>query len=224
MPHERLLRKLSGYGVKGNLLNWIRDFLSNRTQFVKINDKSSSSIPVTSGVPQGSVLGPTLFVYYINDMPNVCKALLNIFADDTKTFSEILSYQDHLKLQDSLYALNQWSIDWLLGFNIDKCKVLHLGFNNPHHTYYMLNENSQIALESTDCEKDLGVHVDCQLKFENHIQTQVKKARSTAAVINSNITHKVPIVMLPLFKSMVSSLVEYGNAVWAPHKGAPIGH
>ena len=148
MPHERLLRKLSGYGVKGNLLNWIGDFLSNRTQFVKINDKSSSSIPVTSGVPQGSVLGPTLFVYYINDMPNVCKALLNIFADDTKTFSEILSYQDHLKLQDSLYALNQWSIDWLLGFNIDKCKVLHLGFNNPHHTYYILNESSQIALEA----------------------------------------------------------------------------
>ena len=217
VPHERLLRKLSGYGVRGNLLNWIRDFLSNRTQFVKINDKSSSSIPVTSGVPQGSVLGPTLFVYYINDMPNVCKALLNIFADDTKTFSEISSYQDHLKLQDSLYALNQWSFDWLLGFNIEKCKVLHLGFNNPHHTYYMLNENSKIALESTKCEKDLGVHVDCQLKFENHIQSQVKKARSTAAVINSNITHKVPIVMLPLFKSMVRSLVEYGNSVWAPY-------
>ena len=81
----------------------------------------------------------------------------------------------------------------------------------------MLNENSKIALESTKCEKDLGVHVDCQLKFENHIQSQVKKARSTAAVINSNITHKVPIVMLPLFKSMVRSLVEYGNSVWAPY-------
>ena len=65
------------------------------------------------------MLGPTLFVYYINDMPNVCIALLNIFADDTKTFSEISSYQDHLKLQDSLYNLNQWSIDWLLGFNIE---------------------------------------------------------------------------------------------------------
>ena len=84
-------------------------------------------------------------------------------------------------------------------------------------THYMVNENSQIAPESTDCEKDLGVHVDCQLKFENHIQSQVKKARSTAAVINSNITHKVPIVMLPLFKSMVRSLVEYGNSVWAPY-------
>ena len=95
--------KLQGYGVSGNILSWITDFLSDRTQYVTVNDKSSRSVPVSSGVPQGSVLGPTLFVYYINDLPNVCKALLNMFADDTKIFKELLSIEDHHVLQDTLY-------------------------------------------------------------------------------------------------------------------------
>ena len=217
VPHKRLIHKLQGYGVSGNILSWITDFLSDRTQYVTVNDKSSRSVPVSSGVPQGSVLGPTLFVYYINDLPNVCKALLNMFADDTKIFKELLSIEDHHVLQDTLYALGNWSSDWLIGFNIEKCKVLHLGFNNPQLTYHMIHDNDIKILDKTNCEKDLGIHVDGNLKFDKHIQTQVKKARSTAGIINCNITYKVPKVMVPLFKSNVRSLVEYGNAVWAPY-------
>ena len=82
VPHERLISKLSGYGIQGNLLQWIRDFLCDRTQYVTINNNSSNTIPVSSGVPQGSVLGPTLFIYFINDMSDVVATLLKIFADD----------------------------------------------------------------------------------------------------------------------------------------------
>ena len=217
VPHKRLVKKLSGYGVGGNILTWITDFLSERTQYVTVNGKSSQSVPVSSGVPQGSVLGPTLFVYYINDLPDVCEALLNMFADDAKLFKELMSIKDHHVIQHTLYALCTWSSDWLLGFNIDKCKVLHLGTNNPQYQYHMIHDNTLKILDKTECEKDLGIHVDSQLKFDNHIQTQVKKARSTAGMINCNISYKVPKVMVPLFKSNVRSLVEYGNSVWAPY-------
>ena len=117
VPHKRLIEKLKGYGIKGNLLNWIQDFLSDRSQFVTVNNNKSKSVPVTSGVPQGSVLGPTLFVYFINDLPSVCEALVKIFADDAKTFNYILSEEDCLKLQRTLNSLKEWSNIWLLDFN-----------------------------------------------------------------------------------------------------------
>ena len=84
VPHKRLLSKLWGYGVRGQVLKWVEDFLSDRYQYVSVNDKTSQKIPVTSGVPQGSVLGPVLFIYFINDLPDVIQCVSRIFADDTK--------------------------------------------------------------------------------------------------------------------------------------------
>ena len=94
VPHKRLLTKMEGYGMRGSLLNWIKDFLSDRTQYVSVNGNCSNKVKVTSGVPQGSVLGPTLFIYYINDMPNEVKSHMNIFADDTKVYSAIKDEED----------------------------------------------------------------------------------------------------------------------------------
>ena len=106
MPHKRLLSKLKGYGINDNLLSWINDFLTGRSQYVTVNDKSSEEVPVTSGVPQGSVLGPSLFIYYINDLPKVCETLLNIFADDTKSYTSILSQLDCLKQQRTIDSMS----------------------------------------------------------------------------------------------------------------------
>ena len=89
VPHMRLLNKLEGYGIRGNVLTWVKSFLENRTQFVKINNSQSSYMPVTSGVPQGSVLGPTLFIYFINDLPSVTHLTTKIFADDTKLYASV---------------------------------------------------------------------------------------------------------------------------------------
>ena len=176
VPHERLLTKLEGYGVSGNILNWIRDFLSDRYQYVKINNSSSEKLPVTSGVPQGSVLGPTLFIYFINDLPSVTTALMKIFADDTKAHNKVLSTEDREFLQTAIDDMYSWTVEWMLGFNEDKCNILHLGKNNPHFNYNIGPPNNKVNLGTTVSEKDLGVYVHLLLNFENHVQQTTKKA------------------------------------------------
>ena len=112
VPHNRLLHKLKAYGISGKLLDWIQSFLTDRTQYVTVNGTSSGQVPVTSGVPQGSVLGPVLFIYFINDMPDILDGIkVKIFADDTKIFSPIASNVDNIKLQEGLDALTDWSND-----------------------------------------------------------------------------------------------------------------
>ena len=218
VPHERLLNKLNGYGIHGDLLKWVRDFLFDRKQYVTINNNSSNMIPVTSGVPQGSVLGPTLFIYFINDLPDVVLALLKIFADDTKTYQPINSIKDKIKLQETIDRLVQWSEKWLLKFNGSKCKVLHLGKNNPHYKY-TINDNGVVKeLEVTLNEKDLGVNIDPLLNFDNHISTITKKARQMSGLIVKSITHKSKEIMVPLFKSIVRQPMEHAHAVWNPYK------
>ena len=217
VSHKRLLNKLKCYGICGKIFNWIEDFLSNRSQYVSVNGKESHSIPVTSGVPQGSVLGPILFIYFINDLPDVVDCSIRIFADDTKIYLPIQSYQDHKKLQNNINALLEWSDRWLLRFNSNKCKILHIGDNNPKYDYVM-NENGELVdLKSTDCEKDLGIYVDYKLKFDQHINATIRKAKNIAFLIIRNIHFKSPRIMVPLFKALVRPILEYGNAVWCPY-------
>ena len=176
VPHKRLIYKLQKYGIDGNLLLWIKDFLSQRTQYVKVNDSKSDVLPVISGVPQGSVLGPMLFVYYINDLPNSCAVNCKIFADDTKAFTQIRNDNDILLLQNSIDSMFTWTQTWQLNFNAAKCKILHIGEKNPHHTYYIGQGNERGPLETTNLEKDLGVLVDSNLNFEEHIQAAINKS------------------------------------------------
>ena len=177
VPHQRLISKLRGYGVTGNILNWITDFLKDRTQYVSVNGSRSTNSPVTSGVPQGSVLGPVLFIYYINDLPSVTHCSLKIFADDTKAFTTIKSTEDQLKLQKCLDNLTEWTDRWLLRFNSAKCKVLHLGENNPRYNYFIKEGNTVRELLETTSEKDLGVYIDPNLTFNDHIEITVKKSK-----------------------------------------------
>ena len=121
VPHKRLLCKLRSYGVSGKLLSWIEAFLSGRSQQVSLGGCHSSMIDVTSGVPQGSVLGPLLFLIYVNDLPEVVSCPIKLFADDTKLFSGMSSRNDALKLQTDLDALAEWSEIWQMPFNKSKC-------------------------------------------------------------------------------------------------------
>ena len=217
VPHQRLLNKLKGYGIGGNVLSWVSDFLTDRSQYVSVNGSCSNKIPVFSGVPQGSVLGPILFIYYINDLPSVTDCNLKIFADDTKAYTPINSIEDRNKLQLCINNLNNWTEKWLLKFNSSKCKVLHIGENNPQHDYFITVDGKSVKLEVTTSEKDLGVYIDPNLTFEDHINTTVSKARSLSGLINYSITFKSSDIMVPLYKAFIRPVLEYANSVWHPY-------
>ena len=218
VPHTRLINKLSGYGVKGKLLDWIKDFLSHRLQFVSINNECSEKVEVTSGVPQGSVLGPILFIYYINDLPLSVDCSIKIFADDTKAYFPINSLSDKSILQESINSLVQWSERWQLKFNSDKCKILHIGKNNPKYEYSITENGVAKILSETNSEKDLGVFIDPLLSFDDQVDYVTKKSRRLSGLIVRYITYKSPTIMIPLFKALVRPVLEYGNVVWCPSK------
>ena len=125
--HKRLLLKLQSYGLKGMVLNWIADFLSNGKQRVVVRGTFSEWSQVTSGVPQGSVLGPTLFIIYVNDLPDCVQSYMGIFADDTKIYRPIISPTDYNILQSDINSVLQWCDIWLLFLNYSKCHYNSIG-------------------------------------------------------------------------------------------------
>ena len=115
--------------MRENTLRWVEDFLNQRTQYVRVNSEKSTKAHVTSGVPQGSVLGPTLFIYFINDLPDEAESFIKIFADDTKAYTSINTEEDQKRLQRTINNMVEWTNKWLLKFNNEKCKILHLTQN-----------------------------------------------------------------------------------------------
>ena len=151
-------------------------------------------------------------------MPEVSEEDMTLFADVAKTFNEIIELNDRDDLQNCINALVKWSIKWGMGFNACKYKAMHIGRSNPKHTYTISDGTNTAILDETTCEKDLGVHVDNMLSLEEHILLTAKKARRSAGQLLRSISHKVPNILTQLFKSLVRPILEYGNAVWSPHK------
>ena len=165
---------------------------------------------VTSGVPQGSVLGPLLFILFINDLPNVVSSPCKLFADDTKIYGPSENY---LTLQGDVASLLEWSEKWQLHFNISKCKTLHIGKNNPQQVYYGSN-SEPIAITYT--EKDVGVVFDRFLNFDQHINNCVNRANRMIGIIFRAFVNLDIIMFLPLYKSLIRSILEYANCIWSP--------
>ena len=135
VPHKRLLSKLKYYGIQGVTLNWIEAVLAGRTQQVVIND------PVTSGVTQGSVLGPILCLSCINDMPECITSKARLFADDSIIYRGINNESDCAVLEKDLEALERWEKDWGMSFNPSKCHIIHISRKKKPiiHTYHLKN-------------------------------------------------------------------------------------
>ena len=168
VDHSILLHKLKCYGVTGRLLNWLADYLNNRRQRVVVDGAASKWTPVTSGVTQGSILGPMLFIIFINDAPEIInnEAVPALFADDTKLYKNITSVNDCYQLQQTLTNLDTWSQDNNINFNGSKCKVL-LVTRKKAPVYFPYHLWSKELLRVDD-EKDLGVFFSSKLQWNLH--------------------------------------------------------
>ena len=217
VDHSILLQKLKCYGVTGRLLNWFADYLNNRRQRVVMDGATSQWTPATSGVPQGSILGPMLFVIFINDAPDVInnKAIPPLFADDTKLYKNITSVNDCNQLQETLTHLDTWSQDNNITFNGSKCKVLSVTrkkapISFPYHL-------GSTELSRVDDEKDLGVIFSSKLQWNLHINEMVSKANRQLGVLKRTCYSLTDInIRRTLYLSLVKSKLSYATQVWSP--------
>ena len=169
VPHKRLVEKVKAHGI-GSIWRWIEAWLSDRSQRVVINGKASGWEKVTSGVPQGSVLGPTLFIIYIIDIDDEITSSLLKFTDDTKLLRKVGTLDDCEELQKNLHRMYTWSEDWQMIFIIDKCKCLHIGHGNSHTTYQLGGTEVPTATQ----EKDVGITVTENLKVSEQCANVTK--------------------------------------------------
>jgi hypothetical protein len=214
VPFIRLLRKIKSHGIWGQTLNWIGEWLSGRRQRVSVNKTFSEWQAVTSGVPQGSVLGPILFLIYINDIDSGLVSKLCKFADDSKLCKNIRNGSDRDDLQNDLDSLCEWSREWQMQFNVDKCSVLHLGYKNLRYNYKLGN----VDLKSAVNEKDLGVVVDSSSKWSEQCSIAVRNANSALGIIRRHITSRKQNIIVKLYKALVRPKLEYCVQVWSPFK------
>ena len=214
VPKVRLAEKLRAHGIRGDLLRWITNWLSNRTQRVVINGKASSWKEVLSGVPQGSVLGPLLFLVFINDLDQAAAAIhiIKKFADDTKLGHTVTSQREREELQAALDKMCEWADTWGMSFNVDKCKVMHIGRNNPRHTYTMNGKQ----LNPTSEEKDVGVKMSDTLKPAAQCQAAAKTANSVLAQLGRAFHYRDRHVFVKLYKTYVRPHLEFAAPAWSP--------
>lgn len=214
VSHNKLLLKLQHIGISGNLLSWFRSFLYGRRQRVKINDVFSGWKTVISGVPQGSVLGPSLFIIYISDLVSCASnSKISIYADDTKLY---IGYKKGVngaqELQSDLNGVAVWIADRQLELSLPKCSVLHCGSANPRPFYYLFDAE----LEKVESMKDLGVLMTSNLKFSTHINCICRKAYF---IVNS-ILHNFKIIDFKfrtrLFIMYARPCLEYCSSIWNP--------
>jgi hypothetical protein len=215
VPHERLASKLGYYGIRGTLLQWIRSFLANRTQQVLVEGKSSDTAPVTSGVPQGSVIGPLLFLLYINDLPLQTTSTTRLFADDSFLYRKIRTTEDAKALQEDLDRLQQWERDWLMSFNPSKCEVIRITRKrNPIRTTYYIHGSE---LQLVKGGRYLGVHIDEKLTLNTHVAATAKKANNSLAFLRRNLTSCPQDVKAQCYQTLVRPILEYAGTAWDPH-------
>lgn len=215
VSHQLLFFKLDSLNLDANVLSWIKCFLSNRFQYVSANGHDSSFASVTSGVPQGSVLGPLLFLIYINDLPTQVSSTIKLFADDCVIYRIISNSCDRTALQTDLDSISRWCSDWLMKLNINKCKSMRVS-RVPYSTNpadYTLNNTPLTAVTSY---KYLGVIIAQNLSWTLHVNYIINNANRMLGFLRRNFSRANTTVKLTLYKTLVRPKLEYACSIWDP--------
>ena len=215
LSNSKLLWKLHQYGIRGNALSWIRAFLGNRSQTVVLEGEESGSVPVTSGVPQGSVLGPILFLVYINDLPEELSSQVRLFADDMAMYLTVGGSDDEKVLQQDLDRLSVWEDQWDMEFNPSKCQVVQVTTSKTViNSVYTLH--GQI-LEVVTSTRYLGVDISDGISWNSHIDRMTGNANRTLGYIKRNIKTQNKKVRETAYNTLVRPQLEYASPVWDPN-------
>ena len=202
VPHRRLLHKLEYYGIRGSTHKWINSWLSGRTQQVVLDGQASDPVPVLSGVPQGSVLGPVLF-------------LILMFADDCVLYRNIHSRQDCLTLQEDLTSLGQWEADWQMKFNVAKCHSMRV---TRHHKQILFDSSlHNQTLENVQSAKYLGITITDNMDWGQHVSEISSKATKTLGFLRRNLAFAPRSTKEVAYKTLVRPKLEYAAPIWSPH-------
>ena len=214
VSHPHLIKKLDHYGIRGKTKEWIASFLHNRQQRVVIEGDTSEKVPVTSGVPQGSVLGPSLFILYINDIATKLNSTVRLFADDTVAYLAIKGSKDAESLQQDLTKLGEWEKKWCMEFHPSKCQVISITKcrNTIEHKYTLHGHQLEHVREA----KYLGLNITNDMKWSTHIDKIIGKASRTLGFLKRNLQINQPKLKEQAYKSLVRPLLEYSSTVWDP--------
>jgi len=221
VDHGILVAKLKAKGISGPLLDWVADYLTGRHLTVKVGPARSKPFMQSSGVPQGSILGPHLFNLFVNDLVELVGVRALMFADDVKIFTVISSAADSKRLQAGMDAVIKWCEDNNMTLNPSKCHVttFHRKRSPQHFTYYV----NSVALPRTEAVKDLGVTFGSDLGFSTHIDEVCARANRTLGYI-SRVSRGMrnPAALRALYCALVRQVVEYGGTVWSPYTACAV--
>ena len=220
VPHQCLIEKLRQTGLTEHIISWILNYLTCREQRVVVNGKSSQYVPVISGVPQGSVLGPLLFLVYIDglaQLPLSSGAQMVLYADDLLLFRTVSGKEDYLHLQNDISIVENWVAHNHLTLNANKCKYMVVSRKRSP----TLPSNLTLGdsdLERVECFKYLGILLSNNLSFSEHIQATCTKARKILGLLYRRFYNNTDgATLLPLYLMMVRPHLEYASPVWNPH-------
>ena len=213
VSHKLLLHKLEKLGLGGILLSWIKSFLENRFQRVRIGIDLGSLLAVLSGVIQGSVLGPMLFVMFINDLVDVVVFAKPLFyADDLKLIMPLISDTSFTDLQYDINRTILWMKTWGMTFNTNKCCVLHVGPRNPRHVYLLNGVEIPVR---TECP-DLGVLRDENFTYSKHADATIAKCHRLCGCLLRAFSTRNPHVLTTAFVSYIRPVLEFASPIWSP--------
>ena len=216
-----VLSKIKKLAIHGKILDFIKAFLTNRTQKVIVNATHSNPSPVISGVPQGSVLGPLIFLILIGDInDDTLHSTIRSFADDTRITKGVRNIKDTINLQSDLNTIYNWAANNNMQFNNDKFELIKFTQQNLPETIYLASNGTEIKEKTVI--KDLGVLISNNATFEDHINKVSSAARHQASWVLRVFKSRSPELMLKLWKTTALPILEYCSQLWSPYKKSQI--